>query len=226
MHDESEIIKAIGTTAWPAVAAYAIWAFREQVAELIDSAKVRKFTIEIGGQKLSMEEANQQQQLLIGDLQKRLNDLSKKIEGPEASHGTPAAMQETVRDSKSKTSAVLWVDDNPKNNSYFIELLQQRGYRVDLAESTGDALARIEGHRYRLILSDMGRKEVGRFNADAGIDLLEELNKKKSQVPYVVFCSGDGVRRFGENFKGIGGYAITSSATDLRAILDDLTPGE
>ncbi len=114
---------------------------------------------------------------------------------------------------------LVWSDLN-----VMAEVLQQRGYRVDTAESTTDALAKIDRQRYRLVLSDMGRRESGHFNVDAGIDLREELNRKGVAVPFVVFCSGGGVSQFRDRLQQLGGRAITSSATELRAILDEWAP--
>lgn len=219
----AEVIKSLAAIAWPAIVFYVVWAYRKQVSELFATAKTRKFTIEVGGQKLSMEEASHQQQSLISDLQKQVLDLRQKVEGVLIS--PHAQLTSGVQAQVSPSSnAVLWVDDNPKNNSYFIEVLQQRGYRVDTAESTADALAKIDRQRYRLVLSDMGRRESGHFNLDAGIDLLEELNRKGVAVPFVVFCSEGGVSQFRDRLQQLGGRAITSSPTELRAILDEWAP--
>lgn len=224
MQHAIEFLQVLAAISWPAMVAYVFWTYRKQVADLIDSAKTRKFTIEVGGQKLSMEEASHQQQSLIGDLQKQLLELRKKVEGfavsPEAQLAQPIAEPSAP----TPNNSVLWVDDSPKNNSYFIELLQRRGYRVDLADSTADGLARLDRQKYRLVLSDMSRREDGRFNGGAGLDLLEEMIKKGLSVPFVVFCSSNGVRRFRDKVKELGGRAITSSGTELRAILDEIVP--
>lgn len=102
--------------------------------------------------------------------------------------------------------------------------VKSRGYRVGLVESTADGLARLDRQKYRLVLSDMSRREDGRFNGGAGVDLLEEMIKKGLSVPFVVFCSSGGVRRFRDKIKELGGHAITSSGTELRAILDEIAP--
>jgi len=223
MDDFVKLIQALAEVAWPAILFYVIWAFREQVASLIESAKNRKFTIEVGGQKLTMEDVSQQQQTFITDLQKQLLELRNKVEGFGIA---PEATLAEVTPSGQGDNSILWVDDNPKNNSYFIELLQSRGYRVDLAKATGEGLKMADRKDYKIILSDMGRTEDGHYNGDAGIELLEELKKRNSPSPFVVFCSTQGVRRFREQVKSLGGKAITSSSTELRAIIDKLAPGK
>jgi CheY-like chemotaxis protein len=226
-----KLIEALASSAWPAIVFYVIFSYRRQVSALIESAKNREFTIEVGGQKLSMKEVNQQQQNFIDDLQKQLNELRKKVEGigvsPEVELTEPkifSPQSSEVQSSTPHSNAVLWVDDNPKNNSYFIDLMQSRGYRVDLALSTSDALSKLSKSNYRLILSDMGRTEGGQYIENAGVNLLEETRRKNVIVPYIFYCSSQKASQFQERIKELGGHAVTSSPTDLRAILDDLTP--
>jgi CheY-like chemotaxis protein len=223
MGDFSKLLEALATVSWPVIVFYVIWSYRKQVGSLIESARNRKFTIEVGGQKLSMEEVNQQQQGFIADLQKQLLEIRKKIEGETISR---EAVRVDVLLTHQTENSVLWVDDNPKNNSFFIDLLQRRGYQVDLALATAEALKMIDRKTYRLILSDMGRTENGHYVGSAGIDLLGELKKQNNATPFVVFCSGQGVRRFSDQVIAAGGKAITSSSTELRAIIDELAPGK
>ncbi|MGL5075531.1 MAG: response regulator, partial [Waterburya sp.] len=75
-----KLIEALASSAWPAIVFYVIFFYRRQVATLLESAKNREITIEVGGQKLSMKEANQQQQKFIDDLQKQLNELRNKTD--------------------------------------------------------------------------------------------------------------------------------------------------
>ena len=221
MDDATKLIQALSNAAWPILVFFVIWTYRKQVANIIDSAKGRKFTIEVGGQKLSMDDVSQQQQNQIADLQKQLIELRAKVEGTQAS--AAAALSE-VPLRAAAANAFLWVDDNPKNNSYFIELLQQRGFRVDLAHSTSEGIKLANSRSYRAILSDMGRTEDGHYNGDAGLDLLETLNHQGSQTPVVFFCSSQSAIHFRERVGALGAKAITSSATELRAILDELAP--
>jgi CheY-like chemotaxis protein len=223
-----KLIEALASSAWPAIVFYVIFSYRRQVSALIESAKNREFTIEVGGQKLSMKEANKQQQNFIDDLQKQLNELRTKVEGfGVSSEVEPQIFSSPSPEIKSATlpsNAVLWVDDNPRNNSYFIDLLQSRGYRVDLAVSTSDASSKLSKNNYRLILSDMGRTEGGQYIENAGVNLLKETRTKNVNVPYIFYCSSQKASQFQEQVKELGGHAMTSSPTDLRAILDELTP--
>lgn len=221
MDEATKLIQALSNAAWPALVFFIVWTYRKQVSDIMESAKGRKFTIEVGGQKLSMEEANQQQQIQIADLQKQLLDLRSKVEGFQVSPEATLAAEPVKAPA---SNAILWVDDNPKNNSYFIELLQKRGYRVDLATSTSEGVRLANNNAYRVILSDMGRTENGQFNDDAGIDLLQALRQNGTELPFVIFCSTRKAAQFRERAKGLGARAITGSTTELRGILDELAP--
>ncbi len=221
MEDVTKLIQAVAVAAWPVLVFYVIWTYRKQVAAVIDSAKGRKFMIKVGGQEISMDEASQQQQKFISDLQHELIELRKKVEGFQVS---PAAALSAPPPNLPAANAVLWVDDHPKKNSYFIELLQERGYRVDTAVSTAEGLRKVAEKPYRVILSDMARTEGGSFKGDAGVSLLKALKEQGVQTPFVVFCTGRGVSRYRDQVKELGGQAITSSSTELRAVLDELAP--
>ena len=221
MSDVSALLTSIAALTWPAIVLYVLWSYRKSVSELFESAKNRGFTLEVGGQKLTMADVSQQQQESIEDLRKQLLELRQRLGGTAVS--SEAAVSESLRVDVPATN-VLWVDDNPKNNSFFIELLQRRGYRVDLARSTREGLAYLDRSPYRLVLSDMGRFEDGRPNNDAGIDLLEEIKNRKIASAVVMFCSGRGVREFKDRVRALGGKGITSSPTELRAMLDELAP--
>jgi CheY-like chemotaxis protein len=114
--------------------------------------------------------------------------------------------------------AVLWVDDEPKNNSYFIERLDELGASVDLALSTAQALKLLARKRYDLILSDMGRVENGTFAAKAGLSLLTEVRKTAPDLPFVFFSSGRTAQQHRAEVEAQGAL-ITNSGTELADIL-------
>jgi CheY-like chemotaxis protein len=221
MSEVGALLTAVASLTWPAIVLVVLWNYRKSVSELFESAKHRGFTVEVGGQKLTMGEVSHQQQEFIEDLRKQLLELRSRVEGVPAP-GVAAAL--TAPAPAAQAQVVLWVDDNPKNNSFFIDLLQKRGYRVDLARSTREGLERMDKWAYRLVLSDMGRIEDGQSNPDAGLDLLQEMKRRNIASQFVLFCHIRNVREFKERALSLGARAITSSPTELRAVLDDVTP--
>lgn len=219
MKEYSELIKGIASILWPLIVVVIIIIFRPAVAGIIESARSRKFTLKIGGQELSMEEVNQQQRNLIADLQTQVNELHKKVEGSEISSRLTTA---PVRKLAERRRSILWVDDQPKNNSVFVQQLSDRGITVDLAFSTADGLAKFSRGQYGLVISDMGRRENGTYNADAGLDLLRSIREKNNDIPFIVFCSSRGVREYRGEAIAQGATAITSSTTELYGILSSV----
>lgn len=222
MADISQILEGVANLLWPAIILLLIFWFRPAVAALIDSAKSRKFTLKIGGQELTMEEANQQQSNLIADLQSQLLELRRKIEGG-AQAAFPLAGEPSIGPSLRKGD-ILWVDDRPKNNSYLIQQLRGRGYSVDLARSTSEGLRLNDQSQYNFIISDLGRTEEGSYKPTAGLDLLKRIRAQNSDIPVVIFSSSRRLRDEEAAAKEMGVTAMTSSATELLGIIQMKVP--
>jgi CheY-like chemotaxis protein len=171
-----------------------------------------------------MKEANQVQQNLIADLQQKVSGIQIKIESPTSQQALSPQGDATSLPSNAK--ALLWVDDNPKNNSYFVQQLSDLGIRVDLAVSTADGISHFESKKYDYVISDMGRLDgesysaETSYNATAGIDLLKYVRKRNREVPFVIFCSARAKKGYGQLALDSGASAVTSSPTELFGILN------
>ena len=84
---DDKVISAIATLLWPLILIGVIFYFRPAVNSVIQSATSRKFALKIGGQELSMEEANQNQQKMITDLQMKVLEVKKRLDGAFPSTG-------------------------------------------------------------------------------------------------------------------------------------------
>ena len=82
---------------------------------------------------------------------------------------TPRAIRRASR------STVLWVDDNPNNNSYARQALEALGVGFVFAQSTDKALMKISRQRFDAIISDMGRLPDSR----AGYTLIDKLRSSR-----------------------------------------------
>ncbi len=204
-----KIITSISSLLWPLIVILVIIIFRPYVATIIESARSRKFTIKIGGQELTMEEANGQQRKYIADLQDQITKMNEKISllsvnekilslsVNEKSHLPDTSILENLPDTSplgNLPKSILWVDDHPKNNSYFVEQLGEIGTSVDLALSTNEGIYKFQHGRYQAIISDMGRQEDGKYKPDAGMDLLRLVREIDTQIPYNLFVrKGSGI---------------------------------
>jgi CheY-like chemotaxis protein len=216
MQSTAELLKAISALLWPCLAAALLLALRRPLLGLLQTAHSRKFTIKIGGQELTMEEASAQQGNLIIDIQSKILELEKRI-GPQAA---PATIVAKPSSPLTTSRALLWVDDNPKNNSYLVEVFTRQGLRIDTVSSTAEALDRLAHSRYAMVISDMGRTEAGQDRPTAGLELLRALKARASEIPLVFYCSSHAVREHRDEAMALGALAITSSGPELLAAVD------
>jgi CheY-like chemotaxis protein len=81
---------------------------------------------------------------------------------------------------------VLWVDDQPANNTRERERLAELGIEFTLAESTEQALALFRTQLFDAVISDMGRG----IDPRAGLSLLQALRHSGNRVPFIVYSAG------------------------------------
>ena len=216
MTDFAEVLEGISALLWPCIVILLVYLFKPAVAALIESAKSRKFSLKIGGQELTMEEANAQQRTLIADLQTQVLEIQKKIGGTTQ---PVVARLETEPRRAVQRALILWVDDQPKNNSYFVQQLSDKGFSIDLAPSTSEGLRRFDREKYNIVISDMGRTEEGSYKATAGLELLKNIRAQSIDMPFIIFCSSRKSREHSSEAKALGVTSITSSPTELMGVL-------
>jgi CheY-like chemotaxis protein len=205
----SKLISAIASLAWPLVLAIVLYNLRGPIRALVESARGRKFTIKVAGNELSMEEASEQQRVMLTDLQNKLAELEKRSE--------PNVNADDIvhRASGVTRKRILWVDDNPKNNSYLVASLEERGVQVDIALSTDEALAKFNKSHYDFVISDMRRPE----NDKAGIELVHKIKALSPSTPIFIFCGPWAARNLRTEAMKAGAAEITSSGTRLLTVM-------
>ena len=119
---------------------------------------------------------------------------------------TPRAIRRASR------STVLWVDDNPNNNSYERQALEALGVSFVLAQSTDEALKKISRQRQRFdaIISDMGRPPDSR----AGYTLLDKLRSRGDQTPFIIYAGSRDPEHVAESRRR-GAIGCTNNANEL-----------
>ena len=217
--DWSKIIEAAATLLWPVIVIILIFMFTPGVAAIIASAKFRKFTFKIGGQEITMEQMNEQQRQLNNDLISRVGNLEHAENLSATANSTTPRVY--IATDTLQGLAVLWVDDNPKNNSLYIQQLTDMGLKIDIALSTVDGVRKFSQNRYSLVISDMGRKENDTYKYDAGLELLKGVRSLNTTIPYIIFSTSKVVREYGSKAKTLGVTWITSSPTELFAVLQN-----
>lgn len=284
-----ELITAIAALLWPLIALTALLVFRRAIGRVLRTAERRELEVEIGGQRLTFHELNEQQNEMIQDLQRQLSIVSQKLDEreraeveargvtipppPEGADGnghgqgpdhataarrsrgdddgtstggsailappggaagappparTPGPEQgdgEGVADSGEFTAvrapsgpdpyAVLWVAERPEAHALLVEQLRDNGVRVTVTATTSEAVAELSERPYRLVVSDMSRKEDGSRVPDAGLVLLRELRDLGVDTPVILFGGQRGQPPYADQARRLGAVATTSSSYEM-----------
>ncbi|HEY5802438.1 MAG TPA: response regulator [Lysobacter sp.] len=215
MEQTAKLISALASLAWPVLIAVLVYSLFEPIRGLVESAKSRKFTVRVAGNELSMEEASEQQRAILSDLQAKTAELQKQVGANALSMGVPAT------EAGRPNPRILWVDDEPRNNSFLEAALLDRGAAVDTATTTDEAMQRAGKASYDAIISDMSRPEGER----AGIDLARKLKAAGVATPIYIFCGKRAATTLRQEALQAGVTDITDSATTLFSFLPLATTG-
>lgn len=211
MDDLSKLITALATLAWPLVFGVLLLRMQAPIRALIESAHGRRFTLKVAGNELTMEEASEQQRILLADLQGKLADLERRL----AAQGVTAAASEPPAAATPAGRRFLWVDDKPRNNSMLVAALEERGARVDIALSTEEGLQALARGTYDALISDMARPE----GEEAGIELSRRARSQAPGLPIYIYCGKWGATHLREPALAAGATDITASGSSLLAAL-------
>lgn len=89
---------------------------------------------------------------------------------------------------------VLWVDDTPSSITYEREAFELAGVSTVWVGDTEGALGLLEGNKFDVIISDMGRPESER----AGYELLESVRRRGDTASFVIYSSSRGLEHIEE----------------------------
>lgn len=84
-----------------------------------------------------------------------------------------------------------------------------------LAGSTAEAMRELQRNRVDMIISDMGRTEQGRYVADAGLQLLQQLRTQGHAEPFTIYSSAKLAAQNDAMVRSAGGDGATSSTLAL-----------
>ena len=167
-------------------------------------------TIMVAGSELTVSEVSEQSRTLLADLQDQILNLQKGV--PASANGEDGTRAQR---SATRVSSILWVDDNPKNNSFLVERLSKLGITVTQVLSTAEAMSHLKNRVYDRIVSDMGRLESAGYNHSAGLDLIRSLKESGIAAPTAFYCSPIAVAQYGDEARRLGAVGVTSSPTEL-----------
>jgi CheY-like chemotaxis protein len=180
-----EFWAAAVSLAWPAIALFALYRFWPAIEALLKRDSV---TVKLGGFELSSQQVVDDFRKNFADIQKRISDI-ELARADSQDLGTPVPVSTPTLAPK----ALLWVDDFPSNNALLIESFTKEGIDVVLSLDTNDALNKLKNGDFSAVITDLGRKENGIDNPNAGLDLLIEMKKIDLNLPTLVFAGPRGI---------------------------------
>ena len=105
---------------------------------------------------------------------------------------------------------ILWVDDQPENNTYERQAFEAMGLRCTPVSTTDAAFEQLAHSRYAAIISDMDRSEDPR----AGYKLLDGLRQEGDQTPLFFYTSSNAPEHTQETLEH-GGQGSTNDPQEL-----------
>jgi CheY-like chemotaxis protein len=206
LFSKHEFWAALASLAWPAIALFALYRFWPAIETLLKRDSV---TVKLGGFELSSQQ-------VVDDFRKNFADIQKRISGIELARTDIEGQSASVPVSTPSPApkALLWVDDFPSNNALLIESFTKEGIDVVLSLDTSDALKKLKNGDYSAVITDLGRKEDGIDNPNAGLDLLIEMRKINSNLPTLVFAGSRGISHRKKLLEH-GAAEVTASGVDV-----------
>jgi CheY-like chemotaxis protein len=224
-----EFWKALPGILWAALAAVVFLSAKDKIYGLLNR---QTLTIKVAGFELSVADAAQALGVSVSDLQKRLSDLEIKVGhisdgdslalGRLSISGLVADVQPagTVDQTPARFS-ILWVDDNPSNNAFFIERFRSDGIDVETVLTTKQAMSLFPSLAPNLVITDLGRREDGISNAFAGLALVKQLRAIDQATPIVVFAGPRGIQNR-DKLIAAGATAVFQSGVELQSLVSGL----
>lgn len=216
-----DLLKAIGgiisVVVWPALVLFIVVRYRRGLGHFFES--LTDFTLKAGGVEASAKRRAEFAANLGAAIGNR-DVASEDGALPPNPSDAVSVLEEAVPSRRAlqrlEGAIILWVDDNPQNNSFERQALEALGIRFVVSKSTEEALGRIEQRDFDLIISDMGRPPDQR----AGYTLLDELRKIGNLTPFVIYAGSDAPKHIAEA-KRHGAIGSTNHPAELMRLVTE-----
>jgi len=219
-------LQALAPFAWPLIVAVILIALYPSLKQAIASHGLK---VKIGDFEITAQQGMEQLATQLNDLMDKVQQLREQQDESEAKKEMAVAESETSLSGEDEESLinlppiynpirnVLWVDDNPSNNAFEIQKLRREGIGVAPVTTTLDALRLIAVNKYAFdaIISDMGRKDNGNYEKDAGIRLIKAARNSDFPGPIFIYTAPRAVEHFATKVKEAGGNGTTASPIEL-----------
>ncbi len=120
-------------------------------------------------------------------------------------------------------ASILWVDDEPSNNTYERNALEALGVRFTICIDTREAMKQVRIRQFNLVLSDMGRGE----DRQAGYKLLEQLREQDIITPFIIYARGGNKAENKIEAQSRGAFTSVAGPQKLfKAVVDAIESGK
>lgn len=169
------------------------------------------------GKEIEVTELTRLQQDTLTDLQETVAQLV--LPNPHNAEAAPP-LPRAEGAARERRGRILWVDDNPGNNTLLVEQLAREGTIVEQVLTTRQALDSLSRNQFDVVVTDMARFEEKRDVQDAGVQLINEIRKINPELQIIVYCSRRMAKLYGEAAEVAGARLVTMSGTRLIAALN------
>lgn len=212
------IVSLISALAWPLAVLYLVGVFSGPIGRLIDRSN--SATVEVpGGGKVSLAAVAASAAAAGAAASKQ--DISAQ---QAVSNISNVFVGQTGDLKPLNQGKILWVDDNPDNNTLLINSFRQLGIQVTLALSTEQAEGLLGQSQFDVVISDMDRPP----DHEAGKTLLQWMQARGLKTPVIIYAAQWAAANAGKESE-IGALKITNDPSvvyhlALRAIQGQSSP--
>lgn len=207
------IAQLLGVLLWPAVVVFILLRFGRPIAGFIRG--LGEFSVKTPGIEATAKLREEAAAALGAAAAVRTGEAGESVTADDPGD-IADALPEARAARRMRTARVLWVDDRPENNRYERRALEAFGIRIDLSESTEDALDEVARRPYDLIISDMGRPP----DARAGYTLLDRLRASGDRTPFIIYANSRAPEHVRES-RGHGAIGCTNRPQELIEMVTD-----
>lgn len=181
----SSIVQALKIIVPALVAVFALVFFQAEIRRFFTPDEGSTIEVSAGG--VSAKRATQSIALVTKEIV--IAGMAKGASAEEIADSVERVAAALGRRSEATDPAgrVLWVDDNPTNNTELIDALRAAGLSVETAASNTEALNALASQPYAVLITDLGRDT----EVEDGFALVGSARRRGFRAPVMVYTSSE-----------------------------------
>lgn len=131
-------------------------------------------------------------------------------------------IEELLNPDLTNKKRILWVDDNPGNNTLLVNDFRKNNIAITEVLDTASALKLLQKNLYDIIISDIGRGK----EREAGIDLLRRVKELDISTPFIFYTTKNYVARYEKEVLALGAFAIKTNPQNIKSTVLEVLEGD